>query len=104
VVPPYGKSVLHGRWVHAHEEDSDGEMVFRPASHPLPPSRGRTWFELRPDASFVESSPGPVDVPQLSNGKWSLEGDRLVLRADEEPAAHNWEVVAIEDDRLVLRR
>lgn len=79
-------------------------MVFRPASHPLPPSRGRTWFELRPDASFLESSPGPVDVPVKSGGQWSLEGNRLVLRADDDPAAHSWEVVAAEADRLVLRR
>jgi len=95
---------LHRRWIHAHEEDSEGEMVFRPASHPLPPSRGRTSFELRPDGSFVESSPGPVDVPELSSGRWSLEGDRLVLRAGGDRPGHTWRILKAEEDRLVLAR
>lgn len=94
--------VLNRRWVHAHEEDGEGAMVFRPASQPLPPSRGRTWFELRPDGSFLESSPGPVDVPEASDGHWSLDGDRLVLRAAGGSAGHDWRIVAAEDDRLVL--
>jgi len=90
--------------VHAHEEDTDGDLVFRPASRPLPPSRGRTRLELRPDGTFLESSPGPVDVPQQSGGRWSLQGDRLVLNADDDSAADSYEVVATEADRLVLRR
>jgi len=36
-------------WVHSHEEDSDEEMVFRPAAYEFPPSRGRRSFELKPD-------------------------------------------------------
>jgi hypothetical protein len=103
-VPRYGESAFHGRWVHAHEEDTDGELVFRPASHPLPPSRGRTWLELRPDGTFLQSSPGPVDVPQQSSGRWSLQADRLVLDPHENPAAHSYQVIATAADRLVLKR
>jgi len=79
-------------------------MVFRPASHPLPPSRGRTSFELRPDGTYLERSPGPVDVPEESEGSWSLDGDRLVLGAEGERSGHAWEVRAVEADRLVVRR
>ncbi len=79
-------------------------MVFRPADHPLPPSRGRMAFELRPDGSYVEHSPGPVDVPEESSGRWSLEGDRLVLDPAGDRPRQAWEVRAAGEDRLVLRR
>jgi hypothetical protein len=78
--------------------------VFRPATHPLPPSRGRTSFELRPDGSYVERSPGPVDVPEESSGRCSLEGNRLALSAEGDRPGRTWEVSAIEKDRLTLRR
>jgi hypothetical protein len=91
--------LLHGRWVHSHEEDSAGEMVFRRPDHPFPRSRGRTSFELNPDGSYVESSPGPVDVPEQSRGEWALDGDRLVLGG-----RHAWQVAQVEPDRLVVKR
>ena len=100
----HSEDALHGSWVHSHEEDTEGEMVFRPATHPFPPSRGRVSFELRPDGSYLESSPGPVDLPEESSGSWSLEGDRLVLGAEGDRPGHAWEIAAAEDDRLVVRK
>ena len=97
------REAVVGKWVHAHEEDGEGEMVFRPASHPLPPSRGRTSIELRPDGSYVECSPGPVDVPEEWTGRWSLEGKRLVLEADGDRPGHAWEIAAAGDERLTLK-
>jgi hypothetical protein len=97
---------LQRRWVHAHEEDTDDEMVFRPAEHELPPSRGRFAFELRPDGTYVESSPGAADRPEEAEGDWSLEGsDRLVLgpRA-EDRSGRALQIAAVEPDRLVVRR
>jgi len=55
----------------------------------------RRAFELRPDGSYVESSPGPVDVPEESSGRWSLEGDRLVLGAEGDRPGHAWEITAV---------
>jgi hypothetical protein len=100
----YRKDALHGRWVHSHEEDTSGAMVFRPAAHSLPASRGRTSLELRPDGVYLESSPGPVDVPEESGGRWSLEGDRLMLGADGDRPGRTWEIKAAEDDRLVIKK
>ena len=100
----YREEALHGRWVHSHEEDTDGEMVFRPPTHRFPPSRGRTSFELRPDGTYLERSPGPVDVPEESTGSWSLEGDRLILGAEGDRPGHAWEVASLEGDRLVVRK
>jgi hypothetical protein len=98
------REAVLGKWVHAHEEDTDGEMVFRPASHPLPPSRGRTSIELRSDGTYLESAPGPVDAPVESTGEWALEGDRLVLAGEGDRPGHAWEVAAADGDRLVVRR
>jgi hypothetical protein len=103
-VAAYREDALQGHWVHSHEEDTNGEMVFRPATQPLPPSRGRTSFDLRPGGTYVESSPGPVDVPEETRGSWSLEGERLVLRADDDRSGHAWEIAAADDDRLVVRK
>ena len=98
------EEALQGRWVHSHEEDSGGEMVFRPATHQFPPSRGRVSFELRPDGSYAERVPGPVDAPVESSGRWSLEGDRLVFAAEGERPEHALQIAASEPGRLVVRR
>jgi len=103
-VTTYRDDLLQRRWVHSHEEDTDDEMVFRPADHPFPPSRGRTSFELRPDGTYLESSPGPVDVPEESTGSWSLEGERLVLGAEGDRPGHAWEITTAEADRLIVRK
>ncbi len=91
-----------GRWVHAHEEDTDDEMVFRPAAHPLPPSRGRTSFELLADGTYVEISPGPVDAPEESTGRWCLDGDRVVLAGGSDRKAGK--MISSDVDRLVMRK
>ena len=95
---------LQGKWVHSHEEDSEDELVFRPSTEPLPPARGRRSFELRPDGTYLESFPGPVDVPEAAGGRWLLDDDNLVLRPDGNRPFESWRVVAADDDRLRLRR
>jgi len=90
--------------VHSHEEDTEEEMVFRPATYDFPPSRGRTSFELHPDGSYLERSPGPVDVPEESGGTWSFEDDHLVLEAEGDRLGHDWNVTNIEPDRLTVRK
>ena len=73
-------------WLHAPEESSEEELVFRPEGYPLPPARGRMLLELADDGSFTALAPGPVDAPVPTD---ELSG---------------WAVGAIEPDRLVLRR
>jgi len=95
---------LPGRWVHSHEEDTESEMVFRPATHPFPPSRGRTSFELRPDGTYVQTSPGPVDIPEESTGLWSLQGNRLVLGGGRNRPGQAWEITAAGEDVLRVKK
>ena len=86
---------VEGKWMHAHEEDADGAMVFRPASHPLPPSRGRLVLDLSPDGSAVQIEPGPTDAPVDTHVTWSLDGDRLTV------GERRWSVVSVDAERLV---
>ncbi len=105
-MPEVPASSLYGSWVHAHEEDSDTEMVFRPADHELPPSRGRLAFALAPDGSFSERAPGPTDRPEEGEGSWELlGGDTLVMqrKAEAEPV-RTMRIASAESDRLVVRK
>lgn len=101
---PRDDDPLYKRWVHSYEEDSEEETVFRPPSFDLPPARGRRSIELRGDGSYVESFPGPVDVPDEASGRWSLEGDRLALRPEDDRPEETWRILTAEEDRLGLGR
>jgi hypothetical protein len=96
---------LRQEWVHAHEEDTGDTRVFRPASHPLPPSRGRRTLDLRKEGLLTQSQPGADDRRTRETGVWSLEGQTLTLRSGS-PAAppDQLEIVALEKNRLVLRK
>ena len=94
---------LQGQWVHAHEEDTDSELVYRPASYSLPPSRGRSALDLRADGTYVESSPGPTDRPEQTTGTWTLEGDDLSLRPSN-GSTRLLRIASAQPDRLALRR
>jgi hypothetical protein len=95
---------LGRRWVHSHEEDTDHEMVFRPAEREFPPSRGRMKLELDPNGTFVESRPGPTDVPEEQAGTWQLEsGGTLVLEGGPE-GRRVFEIASAEPDRLVVKK
>jgi hypothetical protein len=96
--------ILRRRWVHSHEEDTDREMVFRPAAFKFPPSRGRRSFELKPDGTLVEGGIGPTDRPVETQGTWELQDDRLLLRRGPSEAPRVMRIASVEDDRLVVEK
>jgi hypothetical protein len=99
------RELLHQRWVHAHEEDTEDVMVFRPAHHELPPARGRMSFELEPDGTFREAGLGADDVPDEAAGSWELQGERIVL-GDGAPGGvpRVMAIVSADPERLAVRR
>jgi hypothetical protein len=100
-----GRELLQRRWVHAHEEDTDREMVFRPADYPLGPSRGRRSFELHADGTFSESGLGAADVPEQASGTWRVEQETLLLsEAAAQGAPREMPIASVEEDRLVVRK
>ena len=100
------RELLHQRWVHAHEEDTPTEAVYRPASYPLPRARGRTGFELRADQTMTIVGIGPTDIPEETAGTWELEEDdlptvRIRLNTGE---TQQLPILSVESDRLVVRK
>jgi len=93
-----------GRWVHSHEEDTDAEMVFRPGDYSFPPSRGRQAFELRPDGTYVESGPGPVDRPEEATGEWDLAPDDTLVLTGGPEGRRSLRIESVDPDRLVVRK
>lgn len=97
--------LLYGRWRHAHEEDTKDEMVFRPASADLPPSRGRRGLELNPDGSYAEIRPGADDRPAASSGRWAVEADDwLVVEMEGGASRRAMRIVAADGDAIVVRK
>ena len=93
-----------GRWVHAHEEDTEDEMVFRPADSALPPARGRMGLDLREDGTFAEAGLGARDIPEEAVGSWVLEGQTITLsEGATQGVPREMEVVSAEKDKLVVR-
>jgi hypothetical protein len=99
----FDRKLLHRRWVHAGEEEGEGEMVFRPAEHPLPPARGRVSLELREDGTLIERQPGATDAPREAKGAWRLEEGELVLEPEDAPT-RRLGLRALEREKLVLAR
>ena len=96
---------MSGCWVHAHEEDTQGEMVFRPAGTDLPPSRGRMAFELHADGTFAETGLGATDAPEEATGRWALEGDTITLsEGATQGVPREMQVLTADEDRLVICR
>jgi hypothetical protein len=92
---------LAQEWVHSHEEDQGGSIVFRPPSFNFPLSRGRQSLNLKRDGSLTEGAPGPTDRSQSSKGTWKVEGQTLTLKKPGQ-ADRRYEIAASAADKLVL--
>ena len=105
-MPEFDPRLLQRRWVHAHEEDTDREMVFRPAEVELPPSRGRAAFELKRDGTFAESGIGPTDRPDAASGTWQLEDGEKIVLGEGAPGGvpRVMRIAAVDEDRLVVEK
>jgi hypothetical protein len=101
------REALTGRWVHSHEEDTDSRLVFRPADHTFPPSRGRQAIEFRPDGAFTETVSGPDDRPAQTSGRWTLdeESHTVVLSPTREDREERTLLLeSASKDRLTIDR
>lgn len=95
-------------WIHSHEEDTENEMVFRPADFDFPLSRGRAGFELKPDHKLVELNIAPTDAYEEEAGSWDLqlsgENDLTLELNTESSAPRKLQVKSVEEDRLVVEK
>ena len=99
-------SKLVGHWVHSHEEDTDTEMVFRPANFAFPRSRGRISFELKADGSMVDHGIGAGDAATETRGTWSQPSTGVLafIHGTEKKPARKLKIIRAEHDRLVMEK
>ena len=91
-------------WVHSHEEDTPGEMVFRPGSYPMPPSRGRRSLQLAPDGQLRSSGPGPDDRTISSPGTWSLEKSDVLTLKPAAGGTTEMKILSVNPSKLVVKK
>ena len=100
------RNALHRQWVHSHEEDTETEKVYRPASFAFPRSRGRSAMALKPGGELVETGIGPTDRPQESAGTWKLDEDdtlSLYEKGKKKPV-RTMKIVSLDKEKLVVRK
>ncbi len=97
--------LLHGRWVHAREEDTATEQVYRPASFPLPPSRGRSGLQFDQNGTFKRIGIGATDISNVKEGAWRIDHSKpraIRIEVDGEP--HTLEINDLDQDRMTIKR
>jgi hypothetical protein len=72
------QSCILGHWVHSHEEDEQGIMVYRPKGYNFPPSRGRIRFDFREGGELVYFGIGRADGYEQLSGSWVIEEENRV--------------------------
>jgi len=79
------QSCILGHWIHSHEEDAQGVMVYRPANYNFPPSRGRRGFDFREGGKLVFYGIGRADGSEQFSGNWVIEGpNRVRIKVNSE--------------------
>jgi len=97
------RAMLHGGWLHSHEEDEPGQMVFKSSTQQLPPSRGRDGYEFHPDGRVTRIGSGASDRTTAAGGHWSADSEgRITIRMPGRPE-EVLEVIAQDKDRLVVK-
>jgi hypothetical protein len=91
-------------WIHSHEEDTQGEMIFRPDSYPLPPSRGRKSFQLEPGGQAVSSGPGPDDRTTTSKGSWTLQQSDVLTLQPASGSKTTMKILSVTPEKLVVKK
>ncbi|MBI5032002.1 MAG: hypothetical protein HZB51_15835 [Chloroflexi bacterium] len=100
------QDALTQSWIHSHEEDTETQMVFRPATFKFPPSRGRTGFELKAGGKLINRGIAPTDEPSETSGSWALENDNTLnfyLGAKKKPT-RSLKIVSADKSRLVIEK
>lgn len=94
-------------WIHSHEEDTETEMVFRPADYDFPLSRGRTGFELKPQHKLIEMNIAATDGSEEETGSWDLEVDEneLFLQLNSTSSdSRKLHIKSVNDESLIVEK
>lgn len=98
------RASLQRRWVHSHEEDPPGRLVFRPGTWNFPPSRGRRSFDLGPNGELRSAGPGPTDKTVETTGRWRLLPGDVIELAPKGGQKRLLKIIELGPDKLVVAR
>ena len=98
-------AALPGDWLRSSEEDTATEVVYRPASYPFPPSRGREGMRLSVDGTLIHAAIGATDLHRHRQGRWRLENGVLHLELEGEGSSPRaLDLVDASSTRLAAKR
>lgn len=96
-------SCILGRWIHSHEEDTQGVMVYRRKGYGFPPSRGRTGFELREGGKLTYFAIGRADGSEQFSGSWAIEGSNRIRISVNSDRIHPFLLYVVVCDNKTLK-
>lgn len=102
---PLDVAKLSQHWVHSREEDTSTETVYRPATYPFPPSRGRSGLVFNADGTMKRIGIGPTDVSAVKEGTWRIvepESGRIEVYVNN--SREELTVRSLEGNQLVISK
>lgn len=97
------ETALLGAWQHDHAQSADGVDVFVRGDLELPPARFRQRWTFEAGGVLHASTLAANDAHGEGEGRWRLEGDRLVIEAPGEAELQVWVVVEVGETLRVRR-
>lgn len=98
-------NLLCRHWVHAGEEDTPTEQVYRPAGFPLPPARGRSGLQFQQDGTFKRIGIGATDVSRVDEGAWQIaDPNANQVRVEVDGRPQLLDLQDLQQDRLSIKR
>lgn len=98
-------NLLCQTWIHAREEDTLTEQVYRPVGFPLPPSRGRSGLQFKQDGTFKRIGIGATDIASVRAGAWQIDdanADRVRVEVSDQSQV--LEIQDLKRDRMTVKR
>lgn len=104
--PKQNTREIVGTWLHAHEEDTGTEAVYRPGDYDFPPARGRRGYEFRADYTCSSIGISARDGSTRTSCTWKMtkgaEPEITLTYSDGREEVVR--LVSVDADRLVLRK
>jgi len=90
-------------WRHSQEEDQGAVQVYRPASYPFPPARGREGYTFAPDGQFTKLAIAPTDGTRPLPGHWRWVSARALHLTFDDPSQQDCRLEVLELTPDVLK-
>jgi hypothetical protein len=92
-------------WRHSQEEDQGAVQVYRPASYPFPPARGREGYTFAPGGKLTKLAIAPTDGTLPLPGRWRWVSAQALHLTFDDPSQQEsrFEVLELTSDILKIK-